>query len=306
MALRGKKPTTIQKRFKGLFFGPAGSGKTTCCLQFPRPYLIDTERGAENDNYVKLLDQAGGAYYFTTDFDDMLNEIRSLLSEKHEYRTVIIDPLTVPYNDLLDKTAQSMATREDPAGTAFGRHKGPADRKVKHLLTLLLRLDMNVLITSHAKTKWEKAGREVIDAGQTFDCYGKLDYLFDLVFEIQRRGDKRMAIVRKTRNDGFPENDNFEFSFAEVAKRYGRDILERAAEVVTLASREQVVELGRLVQLLQIPSTTIAKWLEKAQAESFAEMSQDIAAKTISYLRNQVSNGEAMKVDESETQLAEV
>jgi GTPase SAR1 family protein len=54
--LRAKKPTTIQKRFKALFYGAAGAGKTTAAIQFPRPYLIDTERGCENDSYTKLLE----------------------------------------------------------------------------------------------------------------------------------------------------------------------------------------------------------------------------------------------------------
>ena len=37
--LRGKKPETIEKRLKALFYGPAGVGKTTCAIQFPKPYL---------------------------------------------------------------------------------------------------------------------------------------------------------------------------------------------------------------------------------------------------------------------------
>ena len=52
MALRGKKPEAVEKRMKALFFGPAGVGKTTAAIQFPAPYLIDTDRGAENDQYV--------------------------------------------------------------------------------------------------------------------------------------------------------------------------------------------------------------------------------------------------------------
>ena len=140
MALRGRQPEAIKKRLKVLFFGQAGSGKTTAAIQFPKPYLIDTERGAENDEYVDILKKRGGVSFFTTDFDEMLQEVTSLLTEKHDYRTLIIDPLTVPYNDALDKQAKLLATKEDPSGTAFSRHKQVPDRKVKHLLNLLLRL----------------------------------------------------------------------------------------------------------------------------------------------------------------------
>lgn len=291
MALRGVKPKTIEKRLKCLFYGPAGVGKTTASIQFPKPYLIDTERGAENDQYVKLLDAAGGAYYFTTDPDDLVREVTSLLSEKHDYRTLVIDPLTVIYNDLLDKGI------DEAGGTDFGRHKIPADRKMKRLLNLLLRLDMNVIITSHAKPNWVRAkdarGKDTaVQEGVTFDCYGKLDYLFDLLFEIQKRGKDRVGIIRKTRIAGFPEGEVIPFCYDEIAERYGRQILERSAAVEELATAEQVTELKRLIDLLKVPKATSDKWLDKAQAENWEEMPQQSIGKCIDYLKSQVS-GEA-------------
>lgn len=286
MTLRGKPPETIQKRLKMLLYGPAGVGKTMASIQFPKPYLIDTERGAENDGYVSALKAAGGAYWFTCDADEMIDEIRNLISTKHSYRTLVIDPLTVLYNDLLDKSAASLATRDDPTGTAFGRHKGPADRKIKHLLALLLRLDMNVVITSHAKTKWEKAGKEIIDAGQTFDAYSKLDYLFDLAFEVQFRGKDRVGIVRKSRLDAFPLGDIFPFGYDEIANRYGRDVLERDAKPEALADPDQIVEVKELLEARKDGDDLLEKWLAKANAESLEEMPSDALAKCIKFLRS--------------------
>lgn len=49
MPLRGVKATKIQKRLKLFLYGPPNSGKTLASIQFSRPYLIDCERGAEND-----------------------------------------------------------------------------------------------------------------------------------------------------------------------------------------------------------------------------------------------------------------
>lgn len=286
MALRGKKPTAIQKRLKALFFSPAGGGKTTAAIQFPKPYLIDTERGAENDAYVKLLEESGGAYFFTTDFDDMMSEVKELLTADHDYRTLVIDPLTVVYNDLLEKSAKSLATKEDPEGMAFGRHKSKADRQVKHLLNILLRLDMNVIITSHAKKVW---GPGMVDLGNTFDCYSKLDYLFDLVFELQKRGKERVGVVRKTRCEAFPEGDVFPFCYDEIASRYGREVLERHATAEKLATKDQVAELTRLVEAFKLPEETVDKWLDKAMAASFDEMPADAIQKCIDHLRKQVA-----------------
>jgi hypothetical protein len=286
MALKGKKPSAVKKRLKALFFGSAGVGKTTAAIQFPKPYLIDTERGAENDQYVRALEASGGVYFHTTDFDEMTQEITALMTERHSFCTVIIDPLTVPYMAELDKEAKRLANKDDPSGTAFGRNKQVPDRKVKHLLNLLLRLDMNVIITSHAKGEWKNGQPTGTD---TFDCYARLDYLFDLVFQIQKRGKERVGIVRKTRCQGFEEGEVFPFSYDEIAGKYGREELERGAKAESLASAEQVAEITRLVDLLKVPSETTDKWLEKAMADSWAEMPADAISKCISSLTNKLA-----------------
>jgi hypothetical protein len=286
MALRGVKPKTVQKRLKALFFGQAGVGKTTAAIQFPSAYLIDTERGAENDQYVQHLENSGGLYFHTTDFDEMIREVMTLLTEKHDRQTLIIDPLTVPYNAELDKEAKRLASKEDPSGTAFARHKQVPDRKVKHLLNLLLRLDMNVIITSHAKGEWKNGAPTGTD---TFDCYGKLDYLFDLVFQIQKRGKERVGVVRKTRCQGFEEGEVFPFSYEEIALRYGRDVLERTATPEQIASAEQVADIRRLVEVLKVSSDTTDKWLDKAGAERWEEMPAEAIQKCIDHLNKTIA-----------------
>lgn len=276
MALRGKKPEAVQKRLKAMFFGPAGIGKTTAAIQFPRPYLMDTEHGAENDQYRKILESVGGVIFQTADFDDMVKEVTALLTEEHDFQTLVIDPITVVYNDLLDKAAKKV-------GTDFGRHYGEADKRMKHLINLLLRLDMNVIVTCHAKNQY---GDGMAVVGQTFDGYKKLDYLFDLVFELQKRGKERVGVVRKTRIEAFPEGDIFPFTYTEVADRYGREILERKAAVQTLASPDQVKELSTLLEARKDGDDLREKWLDKARAETLNELPADVAAKCIDFLKS--------------------
>ncbi len=292
MALRGIKPEAIQKRLKALFYGHAGAGKTTAAINFPKPYLIDTERGSENAQYVKLLQEREGAVFQTTDFDELVNEVKSLLTEKHDFRTLIIDPLTTLYNDLVDKSAniiKAQSKEKDSTGTEFGRHYAEANKKMKHLLSLLLRLDMNVIITSHAKNEY--AGNMTV-IGSTFDCYKKMDYLFDLCIEVQKRGKERAGIVKKSRIETIPDGETFPFSYAEIAERYGRDILEKECVPEDLATKEQVAEVKRLIHLLAIPEDFYQKWLDKAKAFTFDEMPQDTIQKCIDYLMKQI-NGEA-------------
>lgn len=282
MALRGIQPKSVEKRLKALFYGAAGVGKTTASIQFPRPYLIDTERGAENDQYVKLLEKAGGSVFQTIDFDDLLSEVKTLLTEKHDFKTLIIDPLTTLYNDLLDKA-------EAKVGNEFGRHYGEANKKIRHLLKLLMRLDMNVIITSHAKNEYGE-GMKVV--GQTFDCYKKLDYLFDLVFEIQKRGKDRIGIVKKSRIESFEDGEQFPFSYETIAKKYGINVIEREAIAEKLATLEQVKEVKHLIELLKISSDVTNKWLDKAHAETFEEMNPDLIQKCIESLQSKIKGDE--------------
>lgn len=280
--LKAKKPTSIEKRLKVLFYGGPGAGKTTAAISFPKVYLIDTERGAENDSYTKRLEKGGGVILQTSDFEEVIDQIKALLTEKHEYKTLVIDPLTSIYNDLLDKSA-------DKHGTEFGRHYNEVNRKIKHLLSLLTRLDMNVIVTAHAKNEY---GQNLSVIGTTFDCYKKLDYLFDLAFEIQKRGDKRVAIVKKTRIDSFQDGICFDFSYDEIAKRYGKQILEKDATQEILASTEEINELNRLKDLFNLSKETFDKWLEKCNASSPEELSQEAIQKIIMHLQSQVNKGE--------------
>ena len=281
MALRAKKPQALEQRMKALFYGASGAGKSMTAINFPKPYWIDTEGSSDKPQYVRVMEEKDGVVFQTQDFDDLMIEVKSLLTEKHEYKTLIIDSLTIVYNDLLHKA-------ELKVGSEFGRHYAEANKKMKHLMNLLLRVDMNVLIIAHSKNEY---GANLAVLGQTFDCYKKLDYLFDIVFEIQLRGNQRIGLVKKTRYECFQQGEQFPFSFDELAKRYGKDILEREAIAEELATKEQIDQLNHLVEVFKEPQENIQKWLDKAQAETFGEMNQDVIQKLITHMEKKLSKG---------------
>src|SRR5438046_10028170 len=98
--LRARKPEAVVKRLKMFMFGPAGVGKTTAAIQFPKSYIIDCERGAEN--YDKLIADSGSVLFQSNDMNEVVAEVKSLLTEKHDFRTPVIDPITPVYTGLLD------------------------------------------------------------------------------------------------------------------------------------------------------------------------------------------------------------
>lgn len=265
MALRGKVPTAVQKRLKMMVFGAPGSGKTFSSLMFPSPYLIDTERGAENDQYVELLSRNNGAIFQSSDFEDVYKEISALVYEKHDYKTLIIDPVTVIYNKLLEDSALKV-------GDQFGRHYGAANKRMQSLFNLLLRLDMNIIVTAHTKNEYGE-NLQVLD--KTFDGWKKLDYLFDLVFDLRFKDKNRFAIVKKSRMGAFPIGEQFPFSYDEIKKRYNGKSLEDQAAQAEKVSEDALKNLKVLITDKKVPEETIEKWLNKASVNSIEEFTED-------------------------------
>jgi hypothetical protein len=274
--LRAKKPEAVTKRLKLFMFGPAGVGKTTAAIQFPNSYIIDAEKGTEN--YDKLISGSGSVVFQTNDITEVIAEIKSLLTEKHDYRTLVIDPITTLYNDLLEKC-------EHKVGTDFGRHYGEANKTMKRLANLIMALDMNVVVTAHAKTEY---GQNLAKLGYTFDGWRQLDYWFDLVVELGKKGKKRFAKVTKTRVESFPDEDVFEWSYDTIKKRYDISMLEKEASAVRLASGEQVREIKDLLSLVRLPEGTVDKWFAKAGVDLWEDMPADVVAKCIEYVKNRL------------------
>jgi hypothetical protein len=274
--LRAKKPEAVTKRLKLFMFGPAGVGKTTAAIQFPNSYIIDAERGTEN--YDKLITASGSAVFQTNDMNEVLAEVKALLTEKHDYRTLVIDPITTLYNDLVDKCAAT-------AGEDFGRHIQAANRVMKRLSGLIYQLDMNCVVTAHAKTEY---GDNFKKLGYTFDGAKQLDYWFDLVIELRKQGKKRVGVVRKTRVEAFPDEDIFEWGYDAIKRRYDVAMLEKQAEVVTLATPEQVREIKDLLSLVRLPDGTVDKWFAKAGVELWEDMPANVVAKCLEYVKGRL------------------
>jgi len=272
MALRAQKPETIEKRLKLFLFGSPKVGKTTAELNFPSVYLIDTEKGAVHDQYVKLMQANGSQVFHTNDVDEVIEEIRALGTERHSFKTVAVDPVTMLEADLVEK-----AEKEFGAGDM--RIWGKRDRKMKRLLNLLNKLDMNVIVTAHGKIDY---GPNMTRLGTTFDAWKRWPYAFDLIIELEKRGSERVALVRGSRIETFAEGEVFTWSYDEFKRRY--PIIDKDAEPVVLATTEQVTELNDLLGKVKLPEGTVDKWLSKASVDCLEDLDTVTIQKCIDYV----------------------
>lgn len=286
MALKAKQPEEV-KATKPKFFisGEAKVGKTTFALQFPKPYLIDTEGGAVREQYVTALKKSGGAYFGkeegSQDFDTVNNEVKELAKSKHPYQTLIIDSFSYLF---LLKAAEA----EESIGSEYGKDKKEAIKPTRRLMGLLEKLDMTTILVCHAKDKWEKKpgskDRELV--GTTFDGWDKLEYIYDLWLEILPQG--RAMMVRGSRLNQFPKGDSFPCSYEKFSQLYGKDIIEKEAVPVIFATDEQLKRVVQLVDALKVPESQIDKWFISFNVEEWKEMSKEQIQKCIDLMEKKI------------------
>lgn len=290
MSLKAKDPKTAEpSKPKMLIFGKPGVGKTWGALDFPSCYYIDTEGGADLEHYTAKLKKAGGVYMGpeegSLDFSTVIEQFHDLATTKHGYKTVILDSVTKLFNTAIAQEAERLGDKN-----AFGADKKPAIAYMRRLVAWVNRMDMNVLFIAHSKSEWgTDAKGERTEIGQTFDCWDKLEYELHLALEIIKTGPARKARVRKSRLIGFPDAESFEWTYPKFAERYGKDIIEKSAVNIVLATAEQVAEIERLLSIVNIPAADIEKWKTKAGAETFAEFTTDQAAGVIKSLTNKIN-----------------
>lgn len=271
---------------KMLLSGIYKVGKTWFALGFPNVYYCDTEKGADRDHYTDRLKAGGGRYFGPEDGaldpEVVIGQVRALATEKHDYKTLVIDSITKIFNHIIAKEKDRLleAGKKDE----FGTSKKPAIAFINRLIMWTTRLDMNVIFIAHEKAEYGVVSGERAEIGKTADVYEKLPYELDLWLHATKRGPQRLLTVRGSRLQGFPEGDAFDMDYQEFAKRYGKSVIEKAAAPIELCSPEQAAEINRLVELLKIDRETTDKWLDKAGADSFADLNKSQAEKTIATL----------------------
>ena len=294
LAKRVTKPTDeARPRLKLLTSGATGVGKTTSSI-WPNGYLIDGEHGS--DHYDNLLAERNCGRKHITDTDELYRELQLLMTERHDYQHLIIDPITVFYEDGQAKWTDRYARfhsekgKRDDLVRASMQDFGPGywakvKREQRGVINVIKKIDMNVIVTAHEKPMYAPGGGFQV-VGQTYDGVKGLDYLFDTVLRLVLVGDKRVAYTQKDRTHKFPAQ--FDYDFDTIRKLWG-DSLTQASEPIVLATPEQV---ARIVTLLGVVTASEAKsneeWaddcLRRAEASEWSEVEEAKVVKVIKFL----------------------
>lgn len=288
MALKGKKAEVIKaQKPKVLLYGAPGSGKTTFLLDAPSCYYMDTEGGATQPQYREKLKKSGAAYFGkeegSQDFHTLVQEVKALATEEHPYKVLAMDSYSKVFNMTI------AASEAKGVSSEFSKSKKDAVAKTRQLQVWLERVDMAVFLVCHSKDKWENGSV----TGKTFDGHDKLEYDLDLSLEVTRANGVTRAKVRKSRLEGFPEDAEFELTWAEFASRAG-EVIERKAAQFKVASPEQIAKVKALLAVVKVPEDWEDKAFAKEGVTSWAEMPAErveAAIKALEKAATGVNNG---------------
>lgn len=243
-----KPPRPSNRRNKILVFGESGSGKTTLALQFPKIAYCDNHGSSEK------YEAAYQDHLFAhpRNADETIDTVKYLLQNPGDRRTFVLDDMTVFWSQLQEKWVDIFLRR-------LPRSKGhkldlyqvqPGDwvhikRDLNALIQRIIALDMNVVVIARAQKEYAGEGDNFMKVvGTTFGGEKNLPYSFDFIFELQRQGDKRIAITHKQRiaPGSKPLPDQFEFTIDDQGRATFYDFFKDFSVPEHLTQEAHVVE----------------------------------------------------------------
>lgn len=273
-----------------LLSGPPKTHKSRLALQFPRPYFVDCEAGSTQPHYMADLVKSGGVYMGqaqgSQSFSNVIEEVRWLQTNKHDYQTFVLDSLS--YISNLGYATEEARMLDEGKQITFGSNKKPTMRQIRRLFALLKNLDMTKIIICHAKDKWEGEGNDRKVTGTTFDGWDKLEYELDLWCESRRVGKDGIMAVRASRYQQLPIGLDVPMNYAAFAKIYGQDIIEKPSvrivrvEIGLAAKIKNVSDM--LITAKKISEDEMENWLLKDGAQEIEDLAQDRAEKLLDFL----------------------
>jgi hypothetical protein len=138
-------------------YGSHGIGKSTIASQFPNPIFISTEDGLDSLDVV--------SFPKATEILDVVDNIKTLIKENHEYRTVVVDTVDWLIEPLIQKSVDDSHEAKE---LAYGKGQMLVAEEFREILQgldhLRLKKNMNVVLVAHSSvTKFEDPRTEPYD-----------------------------------------------------------------------------------------------------------------------------------------------
>jgi hypothetical protein len=259
-------------------WGGNGTGKTTLAIRFPNVVIIDLEDGTAH---------YGGVFDFdvrkVTTADETMQLVDWLLTHPHQYRTLVIDPITLYWEALVSKHNRILMQRNKGGKGHHGEYYEMQARdwvipkaEFKDFLRKLIALDMNVIVTAREKTQYADAGFMRV-SGETFDCEKSLPYIFDTILRLYRDENGRfMAENIKDRTNKLPRS-HFPVNYSVFEQCLGGDTLTREAAILRLATPEQINQIRHFADASGIRDETLRARLTVYGATSLETLTLESA-----------------------------
>lgn len=273
-----------------LISGPPKTWKSRLALQFPQPYYVDTESGVTQPHYMQDLINSGGVYMGqqqgSQSFPTVIEEVKWLQTNKHDYKTFTLDSLSYITNLGFDTEEVRMVDAGQKI--EFASNRKPTMRQVRRFFTLLRNLDMTKIIICHQKEKWEGEGDDRKRTGMTFDGWDKLEYLLDLWCESRRVGKDAVMTVRASRYKQFPIGMEISMTYAAFSKFYGLNTMDKVAIPIVPSTQEQAAEIKRRIAMLKMSDEDVSKWLTTNNAMEIEDLPKEGADKFLAHLEEKM------------------
>lgn len=209
-----KKATLDDVNLKIMVWGESGSGKSRFALSAPNPIVIDLEGStrlyaSEFDFYKAEINKQDERAVNSASLTMSL--IKEIIEGKYpDRKTLIVDPVT----DLLDCIEDVSAKKyEQMIGKKVGelnqlqKTKWYAYRRetTRTVLNQLKDVPMNLILVARAKNLWDTKEGKMQPVGLTYDALDIVEYLMDIVIQLEKNGDETKAIVKKSRIGNLPK-----------------------------------------------------------------------------------------------------
>ena len=126
-----------------VIYGGHGIGKSTLASQFPKPIFISTEDGLDSLDVTSFPKAAH--------ITDVVESIKTLIKEEHEFKTVVIDSVDWLVEPLIVSNVEATHEAKD---LAYGKGQMMVAEEFREILqgldVLRLKRAMNVVLIAHA------------------------------------------------------------------------------------------------------------------------------------------------------------